>query len=57
MDLGALPLVLVVGLSVISPGYYDELFKDSMGYWCLGIAAVEYLLGILMIKKLSKVEF
>ena len=54
---GALPLILVVGLSVISPGYYDVLFKDSMGYWCLGIAAVEYLLGILMIKKLSKVEF
>ena len=54
---GGLPPVLVFGLSVLSPGYYDDLFTSSIGYWCLGIAVLQYVAGILIIQKLSKVNF
>ncbi|HEY3426769.1 MAG TPA: type II secretion system F family protein, partial [Negativicutes bacterium] len=40
---GAIPLVLVVALSMLSPGYYDILFTNQIGYWCVGVAAVSYL--------------
>lgn len=54
---GAIPLVLVVVLSIVSPDYYDILFTNQLGYWCVGIAAVNYLLGIIIISRITKVNF
>jgi tight adherence protein B len=54
---GAIPLVLVVALSMLSPGYYDILFTNQIGYWCVGVAAVSYLFAIIIINRITKVDF
>jgi tight adherence protein B len=54
---GAIPFVLAAVLSVLNPGYYDVLFTGSLGYWCAGLAGVSYLLAILMISRITKVDY
>ena len=54
--LAMVPLALVVVLSVVSPAYLPVLLKDPMGHKVLFAAGGLFLLGILWIRSLIRIE-
>lgn len=54
--IGLLPVGLTLMLSIISPGYIEPLFKDSLGRMMLAGAVVMMGLGMFIIKKITEVE-
>jgi tight adherence protein B len=52
----ALPFVLALALSVVSPKYLEVLFTDPIGRWMVGMAAVIMVIGTLVIKKMIHIR-
>ncbi len=53
--LGALPVFLLIAISVMNPGYMDPMFR-GWGYVWLGGSAVMVALGVVVINKMVKVD-
>lgn len=56
MIVGALPIGLLVVLSLLSPGYFDPLFSSLFGRMLLGLGAIMELLGFFCIRKLIDIR-
>jgi tight adherence protein B len=56
MVLTALPGVLLLGLSVISPQYAHPLFHTTLGLISLGVGAVLVMVGWKVMKKITDVN-
>ena len=54
--IGALPIVLLVTISVINPSYSGELLFTTHGRIMLGIATVMEAVGFVMIRKIIAIE-
>jgi tight adherence protein B len=54
---GLLPLAVFGVLSVTSPGYFDPLVTDPMGWKMLAFAICSQLIGVLAIKKIVSIKF
>ena len=52
-----MPLVIVFLMSLVNPGYYDELFTSDLGHFCIGFSLVSYVLGLMVVRWIIKVEF
>jgi len=55
--IGAMPLVLLVALLIISPGYLDMFFETPLGWGLLAYAVVSEIIGFTLIKKVTNIEF
>lgn len=53
---GLLPLILIVVVNIMSPGYIDPLFESSIGKIILGAGAVMEVVGYLIIFKMVNVK-
>ena len=53
--LGALPVFLLVAISVMNPGYMNSMFK-GWGYVWLAGSAISVMLGVIVINKMVKVD-
>lgn len=54
---GVLPVVLMLVLSVISPGYMDPLFHSTFGHFMLGAAAVLEGIGFACMIKMTDIKY
>ena len=54
--LSVLPVVLMIVLKIVSPGYLDSLTGDPMGRNLLAGAAVSQMLGFIVMRKIIKIE-
>lgn len=54
--LGGLPFVLTGVLQMLSPGYLDPLFSDTMGQMALAGAGVLMLIGFAVIRNIVNIE-
>jgi tight adherence protein B len=54
--IGALPIFLLVVISMVNPSYSGELFYTLHGHVMLGIATVMELIGFVMIRKIMAIE-
>lgn len=52
-----MPVVVVCLMSLVNPGYYDELFTSDLGRFCIGFSLVSYVAGLLVVRWIMKVEF
>jgi tight adherence protein B len=53
--LGALPVFLIVAISVLNPGYMDSMFR-GWGYVWLGGSAASVVFGVMFINKMVKID-
>lgn len=54
---GLLPLGVMAFIGVTNPSYYQGLFVSQYGYWCVGYAVISYIIGMMLIKKITDVNF
>ena len=54
--LGALPFVMGVLLAILNPGYMAQLFVDPMGNVILGMGVASWVLGQVVLFRLSRVD-
>ena len=54
--LGSLPFVLMLVLSIVSPGYLDPIFQPGLGKIILGFAMGLIVIAIVIMKKLIKID-
>ena len=54
--LGALPFLMGVVLAILNPGYMAQLFVDPLGNLILGVAVASWVLGQVVLFRLSKVD-
>ncbi|MGI5818065.1 MAG: type II secretion system F family protein [Armatimonadota bacterium] len=52
----AMPIVMALIISVVSPGYLNPLFEERLGIMLLMVAGGMMLLGILIIKKMLDID-
>jgi len=57
MIIGALPIVVMLLVTVVSPDYMTELYTTSTGHRNLMIGAVLMVMGTLMMKKMMNFKF
>jgi tight adherence protein B len=53
--LGALPVFLLLAITVMNPGYMDPMFQ-GWGWFFLGVCGVMVTAGVIVINKMVKVE-
>jgi tight adherence protein B len=53
---GLLPIVLAIGLNIMSPGYLNMLVEDPMGRLLLCASIFLELLGVYVMKKMSTMK-
>ena len=53
---GALPVVLLVALSVLSPDYAQKIFETGSGHVMLAISAVLIGLGLFAIRRIVDIK-
>jgi tight adherence protein B len=53
--LGAMPVLLLVGVQVMSPGYADALFHGA-GLYALAFTAASIVMGVAIIRKMVRIE-
>ena len=51
-----LPILVVIGLRIINPDYINTLFEDPAGRVIAGISAFMIALGVVIIKKMIKIQ-
>ncbi len=54
--LGALPIVVFIGLSVLMPGYEEQLFKEKLGNYMLIGAVILQIVGFFVIRKIINIR-
>jgi tight adherence protein B len=52
----ALPIVLLIAVSVISPGYASPLFHDPLGRTLLAIGAVSLTAGAIVSRRIARID-
>ena len=55
--IGALPLIVMVAVSLTTPGYIDPLFTTQVGHMLLAASALSYGTGIFVMKKMINFDF
>ncbi len=55
--MGLLPIVFAIFVYKINPSSFDFMLKDSVGKMLILYAVVSQIIGLLMIKKMCKVDF
>lgn len=55
--LGAMPIFLLIVISVINPDYLKMFFETTLGWGLLAYAAVSEIIGFILIKKVTDIEF
>lgn len=55
--IGAMPIVLLIAISVLSPDYVSMFFETPLGWGLLAFAAVSEVIGFILIKKVTNIEF
>jgi len=53
----ALPIVIALVLSVVSPGYLNQFGEHVIGYGIIGLAVVMLVLGSVWMSRVIKVRF
>jgi tight adherence protein B len=53
----AMPFVMAIAVSIISPGYLDPLFEEQVGRMLLVGALMLMVIGIIVIKNLIEIDF
>jgi tight adherence protein B len=51
-----LPLVLIVALMIIAPGYLDSMAKDSDGKWMIAFAVCAQVLGYYCMRRITNIK-
>jgi len=54
--MACIPPVLVIAFELIKPGYYEPMTSQMLGIVALGVAALAWLVSILMARKILAVE-
>jgi tight adherence protein B len=54
--LGGLPIAIGVAVFVLNPDYIMTLFREPIGHWMLGAAAVLQVTGYMWIRKITNIE-
>lgn len=54
--LGALPIVVFIGLTVLMPGYEEQLFKEKLGNYMLIAAVILQIIGFFVIRKIINIR-
>ena len=55
--LGAMPIVLLVVISMMNPEYIKMFFETPLGWGLLAYAAISEVIGFILIKKVTDIEF
>ena len=55
--IGLLPVVVAVGLYLLNPEYMGPMFTESLGRWMLLGAFVSMMIGFLMIRRITQVQY
>lgn len=55
--IGLLPVILIAALLVINPEYFNTLINDSRGIMMLAVAGVMELIGFIVIRRLTDIDF
>lgn len=55
--LGAMPIVLLVVISMMNPDYIKMFFETPLGWGLLAYAAISEVIGFILIKKVTNIEF
>ena len=55
--IGLLPVIFVVVVSMLNPGYLRPIFHDPMGRFMLGMAGFQQILGFIWIQKIIKIRY
>lgn len=55
--LGTLPVVFVVIISILNPGYLEPLFQEKFGHTMILIAVVFQIIGFSIIRKIVRMKF
>ncbi|MGH9379453.1 MAG: type II secretion system F family protein [Thermoanaerobaculia bacterium] len=55
--LAAAPLFAILGLSVVAPDYIGKMFTETAGRWMLALAVTLQIVGFLVIRRMSDLEF
>jgi tight adherence protein B len=56
MVLTLMPIVMVVALSIVAPGYLPEMAKDSDGKWMIAGAVVCQIAGYLVMRRIVNIK-
>ena len=56
MILGGLPIVTVIALMFVAPGYLDGMAADPDGRWLIGGAVVGQIVGNMVIRKIINIQ-
>jgi tight adherence protein B len=54
--LGLLPVIMLVLINIVSPGYSNILFQDPLGHELLYTGAIFILIGAVFIRKIVNVQ-
>lgn len=55
--LGGMPVLVIIAMSVFNPEYIGRLTQSVLGFLIIGISTVLMTVGILVLRKMVKVEF
>lgn len=55
--LGAMPIFLLIVISMMNPDYISMFFETPLGWGLLAYAAVSEVIGFILIKKVTNIEF
>lgn len=55
--LTGLPILVLVGLMTMSPGYIQPLFSNPLGLVMLAVAALLMVVGVLVMRRMSKIQY
>lgn len=55
--LGVMPIFLLIVISLINPDYIKMFFETPLGWGLLAYAAVSEVIGFIIIKKITNIEF
>ena len=53
---GGLPIVLMIAMQIVMPGYLDPLFTSEIGQIAIAVCAVLMLIGFLIIRRIVDIE-
>jgi tight adherence protein B len=54
--IAGLPIVLVVLINIVNPGYIKPLFTETIGHFMIGFACVLEFFGVMVIRKILNIE-
>lgn len=52
----ALPVLLIIYISIMNPTYMDVMWRDPRGHKLLAVAGIMQVLGMLMVQKIMKIK-